>query len=227
MSAVTESGAWRAPSPASPFGLLADLGAAVAAEAGMPLRQIAQLLSARSGALVGDPVAHAAVVRGRREMTARRIDPGKFRPQPPSKPQQRDGIEQLLAWGDRAEGYASTAALRARAYLRELGALREAAKPKRALGRRPRTERGATTGYNSMVLAWAASQHLPIPAGGRVPRELVAAYEAAHAETATEPPAQATSATGAELRALRERNDRDALDRAKTAALAGQSTGSP
>lgn len=235
MSAATGQDTWRSPATASPFGLLADLGAAVAAELGMTPRQIAQQLARIDGGLVGDEVARAAVVRGRREMAARRLDPRRFRagapaPAAPDAPADADGIEQLLAWGERTAGYPQTAALRARAYLRELAAWHQVAEPSKApKARRPHrrgnpyTERGARVAYDSLVLAWAASQHLPIPANGRVSPQLAAAYERAHADPAAD---GAPAAALDQALAAKEKADREAIKRA-VAAVAGAPPSGP
>ena len=59
----------------SPFGLVADLGAAVAAQLGLQDAQIAAWLGyCAGGTLVGTDQARAAVVRGRREIASRRLN---------------------------------------------------------------------------------------------------------------------------------------------------------
>lgn len=70
-----------AASTASPFGLLIDVGAAVAVELGVPFNRIVAEISAHAGKFVGDPQARAAIHRGRREMVARRTPPESYRPQ--------------------------------------------------------------------------------------------------------------------------------------------------
>ena len=64
---------------ASPFGLVADLGAAAAADLGLSDAQIAAWLGYLAGSLIGTDQARAAIVRGRREAHSRRLNPERYR----------------------------------------------------------------------------------------------------------------------------------------------------
>lgn len=136
----------------SPFGLMADLGAVFAAQLGMPVAYIARHL----GVGVSDETARAAIIRGRRELATRRIDPGKaHRPRTAAAPPSRTGTARvpadasaqagprpaappdaspdapstaaLLAWAERyGPQRAATHAARIRALLGELEQIRQA-----------------------------------------------------------------------------------------------------
>jgi len=221
---------------------------------GLTPRQIAAQLS-NPTRMISDQAASAAAVRGRREMAARRLDPQRLRSTPraaaptavlTSAPTTRERplepIAQLLAWAEQADGYAPKVALQTRALLMELAALRRAAQapkpqlpsaePVRKLGHNRYTDRGAQLAYNSMVLAWAVSQQIPIAASGRVTNKLIAAYEAAHADGAqpqTSESVPSTSSTSSTTTATslsaKDQADREAMQRAIAAAVGPPASG--
>jgi hypothetical protein len=144
-------------STASPFGLVTDLGAAVAVELGIPLHQIEHSLALRTGAPVGSMQARAAIQRGRVELLARRARPEHYRPRPLPKPPaapsspvadlphpreipDADQHELLLLWAERSPSQrAKSLAAKARAVLDEIAVIRRDGSPrqKRRTARRP------------------------------------------------------------------------------------------
>lgn len=150
----------RAPgaSTASPFGLVTDLGAAVAVELGVPLSEIERALALGTGRLVGSMQARAAIQRGRLELLARRARPEQYRPRPlppapaaPSSPvanlphpreiPDADQHELLLLWAERGPQTTQRLAARARAVLDELVVIRREGTPRqrRRTAKRPAT----------------------------------------------------------------------------------------
>jgi hypothetical protein len=145
MVSVAENNERRA--TASPFGLMADLGCAYAAQLGWPLVHIGRQL----GVGVSDETVRAAVVRGRRELATRRIAAAKVnapRPTPPPTPSPHpsapgpqtaagtrkpaaqtaapdDSIEALLTWAQSGPQRAAMLAAKVRTLLVELEALQQ------------------------------------------------------------------------------------------------------
>lgn len=148
----------------SPFGLMADLGCAFAAQLGMPTVEIARNL----GLGVTNETARAAVIRGRRELITRRIDPARVRVQPPGPTPSRaatahaevpetpaaaacgspgpaaapdDSIEALLRWAYSGPQRAGTRAAKVRALLGEIEEIQQASRKNQVKLRARRDQR--------------------------------------------------------------------------------------
>lgn len=201
------------PATASPFGLMADLGCAFAAQLGMPTVLIAQHL----GHGVTNETARAAIIRGRRELITRRIDPARLHV-PPSAPAASratttqaaapeppavsgDSIEALLRWAHSGPQRAGTLAARVRRLLGELDELQQTSRQNQVKQRARRDERreivpaNVTTAverraYFQKVRAWARGNGQPVPEGRIVPTRTIRAYEAAHASQPSQPPTE-------------------------------------
>ncbi|MBS2962620.1 hypothetical protein KGA66_06145 [Actinocrinis puniceicyclus] len=187
--------AGRCASTRSPFGLMGDLGAAVAAEIGMPLIRIARHL----GPGVSDATARAAIVRGRQELVARRVAPASFRgssppvPPAPARPASPAPsaapytLEQLLAWGQTGPQRARSIAAKAQAILDELAELQQQGM-RRQQHRRERRAHAIPPEYTTAaqrrvffqkVRAWAQAHGCAVPEGRIVPTSTVIAYQMA------------------------------------------------
>ena len=185
---------------ASPFGLIADLGCVYAAQLGWPVAYIARQL----GLGVSDETARAAIIRGRRELVTRRIDPGRM-PEPPAAEQpaapqpsgSEDSIEALLKWAQAGPQRAVMLAAQVHTLLAELEALqqmrrrdnakqyarRDARRQMIPVGPHDMAERRA---YFAKVRAWALANGVRIPEGRIVPTSAIRAFEAAHASQNTD-----------------------------------------
>jgi len=208
------------PAIASPFGLLADLGAAVGAELGLPISQIAAALSASSGRYVGDLQARGAIQRGRRELAVRRANPAAFRPgvpaappaaakastQPPSRglPEpgaiaDADQIEMLLRWAERGPQRAATLGARARVLLAEIAGIQQTSRRRwtrrqKVVGLPADATMAEKRAYFAEVRAWALRSGYPPSPNRSLSERIIRQFEAARAAQAALEPATAVLA---------------------------------
>jgi len=216
------------PGLSSPFGLIADIGAAALAELGANATAIAQAL----GGGVSDQAARAAAERGRRQLTARRLNPALLRPlapgpeaaparpgprpqvpaRAPSSPVREPdttgpgpdpdscvcGLEALLEWAEHG-GPHQAALLAARArVLHEQIDVLRVAEIRARAGRR--APGGAARARRDEIRAWARENGLPVNPG-RIRNDVMAAFERAHRDPearAADPAAAADGPVGGE-----------------------------
>ena len=170
VSAPVARRAPQAASTTSPFGLVTDLGAAVAVELGIPLHEIEHNLALRTGTPVGSMQARAAIQRGRIELLARRARPEQYRPRPlppapaaPSSPvgplphprqiPDADQYELLLLWAERGPQVTKNLAAKARAVLDEIAVIRRDGTPKQRRRAAERRERARKPRRNQTVIS--------------------------------------------------------------------------